>query len=96
MKKISWSIEKNRKLKEDRLRSICFEDIVTALETGGYLADIEHPNHEKYPHQRMFVVLINNYVYGVPYVETDDEIFLKTAFQSRRLKNTYLPGEANE
>lgn len=44
----------------------------------------------------MFVVLVNDYVYGVPYVETSEEIFLKTAFQSRRLKNTYLTGESND
>jgi hypothetical protein len=89
MKKITWSVEKNRALKENEHRSICFEDIVAALETDDYLADIAHPNVDKYPHQRMFVVLINDYVYGVPYVETADEIFLKTAFQSRRLREIY-------
>jgi hypothetical protein len=96
MKRFTWSLEKNRILKEDKLRSVCFEDIVAALDTGGYLADIAHPNFDKYPHQRMFVVLINDYVYGVPYVETEDEIFLKTAFQSRRLKNTYLKVEPDD
>lgn len=96
MKKLTWSIEKSRTLKQDKHRSVCFEDIVAVLEAGDYLADIEHPNHDKYPHQRMFVVLVNGYVYGVPYVETEMEIFLKTAFQSRRLKNTYLTGEINE
>jgi hypothetical protein len=96
MKKISWSIEKNRTLKEDKHRSICFEDIVAVLETGDYLDDVKHPNQDKYPHQRMFVVLVNDYVYGVPYIETDEEIFLKTAFQSRRLKNIYLTGETND
>ena len=96
MKKISWSIEKNQALKNDPLRAICFEDIVAVLETGGLLANVKHPNHLKYPHQQMFVVLVHDYVYGVPYVETDDEIFLKTAFQSRRLKQTYLTDDPNE
>jgi hypothetical protein len=96
MKKISWSVEKNIKLKGDKNRSICFEDIVAVLETGRHIDDIEHPNQEKYPHQRMFVVMVNDYVYGVPYVENDDEIFLKTAFQSRVLKHLYLPDETND
>ena len=92
MKRITWSVEKNRQLINDSNRAICFEDIVAVLETGDYLDDISHPNLVKYPHQRMFVVLINDYVYGVPYVETETEIFLKTAFQSRRLKGIYLNG----
>jgi hypothetical protein len=96
MKKIGWSIEKNIKLKSDKNRSISFEDIVAVLETGRHLDDIEHPNQDKYPHQRMFVVMVNDYVYGVPYVESDDEIFLKTAFKSRLLKNLYLAGEPND
>jgi hypothetical protein len=33
---------------------------------------------------------------GVPYVETPDGIFLKTAFPSRRLKAYYLPDKSNE
>ena len=96
MKRIVWSIEKSRELKENRHRSICFEDIMAVLETESLLDDILHPNQGKYPHQRMFVVLVNDYVYGVPYVETEDEIFLKTAFQSRRLKAAYLKGETDD
>jgi hypothetical protein len=96
MKKLVWSTEKNQQLKDDTNRAICFEDIVTVLETDGFLDDIKHPNQIKYPHQRMFVVLVNGYVYGVPYVENDEEIFLKTAFQSRRLKNAYLGSKADD
>jgi hypothetical protein len=96
MKKISWSDEKNKQLKANKHRSICFEDILAVLENEGHLDDIAHPNQDKYPHQRMYVVLVNDYVYGVPYVESETEIFLKTAFQSRRLKNSYLTGESND
>jgi hypothetical protein len=48
-----WSIEKNNRLKADASRGICFEDIVTAIKSGGLLADIEHTNKTKYPHQRI-------------------------------------------
>jgi hypothetical protein len=96
MRTIAWSPEKNRELKSDAKRRICFEDIVAAIEAGGLLDDIEHPNREKYPGQRVLVlvVLANDYVYAVPYVPTPEGIFLKTAFPSRRLKAHYLPGES--
>jgi hypothetical protein len=96
MKQISWDIEKNRELKENPNRSICFEDIVAAIESGGLLDDIEHLNAEKYPHQRMFVVLFNNYVYGVPYVSSKTEIFLKIIYPSRKLTLKYLTGIDHE
>ena len=53
---------------------------ISSIEGGGLLDDIEHPNQEKYPGQRLLVVLANDYIYAVPYVETPDGIFLKTAF----------------
>jgi hypothetical protein len=96
MKTLAWSPEKNRELKSDAKRNICFEDIVAAIESGGLLDDIEHPNAEKYPGQRMLVVLAKAYVYAVPYVRTSEGIFLRTAFPSRRLKDHYFPGEAHD
>jgi hypothetical protein len=96
MRTIAWSPEKNRELKSDARRRICFEDIVAAIESGGLLDDIEHPNRKKYPGQRMLVVLANSYVYAFPYVSTPNGLFLKTAFPSRRLKAHYLPDNFNE
>jgi hypothetical protein len=75
-----------------RQQGICFEDIVAAIEGGGLLDEIEHPNADKYPGQRILVVFAKAYVYAVPYVRTPDGIFLKTAFPSRRLKARYFPG----
>jgi len=54
------------------------------------LDDISHPNPEQYGDQRMFVVDIENYAYLVPYVEKEDEIFLKTIFPSRKATMKYL------
>lgn len=93
MRTIARSPEKNRELKSDAKRRICFEDIVAAIEAGGLLDDIEHPDREKYPGQRLLVVLANGYVYAVPYVPTPEG---KTAFPSRRLKAHYLSGESDE
>jgi hypothetical protein len=65
-------------------RGISFEDVVFCLQSGGLLDDISHPNDERYAHQRVFVVAIDDYVYLVPYVETEDEIFLKTVIPGRK------------
>jgi len=88
MKPINWNADKNRKLIEER--NISFEDIVFSLQSGGFLDDILHPNKEKYPAQRIFVVAIDDYVYLVPYVENNDEIFLKTIVPSRKATKQYL------
>ena len=97
MPKFLWSIEKNRALKEHSDRHICFEDIVAGIDAGGLLDDIEHPNFEKYPNQRILVVAFSGYVYAVPYVqEADGSLFLKIAFPSRRLRRIYLPGEDHD
>ena len=88
MKPIHWNPEKNRKLIEER--NISFESVVFSLQSGGLLDDIVHPNTEKYPNQRVFVVSIDDYVYLVPYVETEEEIFLKTAIPSRKATKHYL------
>lgn len=90
MKKITWSPDKERDLKADTTRNISFEEIVAAIEGGGLLDDIEHPNSGRYPGQRMLVVFAHGYVYAVPYVETSDELFLKTVFPSRRLNKLYV------
>lgn len=94
-RKLAWSAEKNGLLKDRYNGAVCFEDIAAAIEGDGLLDDIKHPNTRDYPHQRMFVVLLNGYVYGVPYVEDADGMFLKTVFPSRRLKAIYWPGDSD-
>jgi len=88
MKPINWNPDKNRKLIEER--DISFENIVFSLQSGCLLDDISHPNNEKYPQQRIFVVEIDKYAYLVPYVENDEQIFLKTIVPSRKATKQYL------
>lgn len=75
-------------------RGISFEDVVFALQSAGLLDDLKHPNAEKYPNQRMFIVRVENYAWLVSYVETDDELFLKTIIPSRKATKQYLGGES--
>ncbi len=93
MKHLNWNTEKSLKLKE--LRGICFEDIVFYIEKGDILDDYLQPNQKKYPGQRILAIGINKYAYLVPYVENEEELFLKTIIPSRKATERYL-GEKNE
>jgi putative transposon-encoded protein len=88
MKYFSWNSDKNELLKKER--EVSFEDVVLAIEQGGLLDILEHPNPDAYPGQRLFVVQIGEYAYLVPYVEDEHEVFLKTIIPSRRATKTYL------
>ncbi len=92
MKPINWNSAKNKQLVSER--GISFEDIVFYLQQGGLLDDVEHPNSDKYPDQRVFVVNVDDYAYLVPYVENRNEIFLKTVIPSRKATKNYL-GESS-
>ncbi len=80
---------KNEILKRER--GMSFEEIAHLIVSGQVIGIEENPG---YPNQRMYVLEIDNYAIIVPYVENDDEIFLKTAFPSRKFTKKYgLKGE---
>ena len=83
-----WDNEKNELLKKNR--GVCFEQVVLLMERGEVLDTIEHPNQERYPGQKIAVVMIDAYAYLVPYVEHNEEIFLKTIIPSRKATNKYV------
>ena len=91
MKYFSWNEEKNELLLAER--DVSFEDIVLYIEKGFLLDVLEHPNPEKYPGQKIFVVQVEEYVYLVPFVEDEKEIFLKTIIPSRKATKRYLRGD---
>ncbi len=94
MKYFEWDVEKNEELKEER--KITFEEAVFSLMHGGLLDTIEHPNPHKHPNQRIFIINIEDYVYLVPFVETEECIFLKTIIPSRKMTKKYLGDKKNE
>lgn len=91
MKIYNWNAEKNEQLVAER--GVSFEEIVFYIENGGLLDEIAHPNARDYAHQRIFVVAVESYAHLVPFVESDDEYFLKTIIPSRKFTKIYL-GEA--
>lgn len=94
MKPFRWSAEKNEVLRTER--GVSFENIVVAIESGGLLDILAHPNQAKHPKQRVLVVACDNYAYLVPFVEEEDTFFLKTVIPSRKATRDYLnQGEAD-
>jgi len=76
----AFNKEKNKLLQKER--GIGFEEIIDALNRE--ILDIyDHPN------QKIYVVEALNYVYLVPFVKNDDEIFLKTIIPSRKAMKKY-------
>ena len=90
MKPIRWSAEKSLSLKAER--GVSFEEILSAISQDGLLKIMEHPNQAKYGHQKMLVVRIREYAYLVPYVESGQEIFLKSIIPSRKATRDFLTG----
>ena len=87
MKFFTWDQKKNEQLKKER--GISFEEIVYHIEKGDVADLLEHPNQKRYPGQRIFVVIVNQYLYLVPFEESEEEIILKTIIPSRKATRHY-------
>ena len=68
-------------------------EAVFHIENGFLIAIVEHPNKKKYAGQKMYIVNINEYIYLVPFVEHNEEIFLKTIIPSRKATKQFLGGK---
>jgi uncharacterized DUF497 family protein len=93
MKLYAWDPEKNELLKQER--GISFEEIVLNIQLGNEIDLYEHPNQARYPGQKVSVVLVEGYAYLVPFIENEQEIFLKTIIPSRKATKRYA-GNTNE
>lgn len=89
MKYLNWDSKKNEILKRERV--ISFDEIAYLIESGQIIGIEENPG---YPNQKMYVLEIENCAVIVPCVEDNNEIFLNTAFPSRKYTKRYgLKGE---
>jgi hypothetical protein len=87
---LNWRLEKNEILKAKQ--GLSFEEIALLIESGRILGIEENPGRSN---QKIYILEIENYAFIVPFVEKDNEIFLKTAFPSRRYTKRYgLKGES--
>lgn len=84
VKYLNWDPEKNKILKVTR--GISFEEIAILIELD-QIPGIEV--NQGRSNQKIYILEIDNYAVVVPFVETVDEIFLKTAFPSRKYTKLY-------
>ena len=84
MKYLNWDQEKNEILKIKR--GVSFEEVALLIESGHILGIEENPNR---PNQKIYILEINKYAFIVPFVEKENEIFLKTVFPSRKYTKLY-------
>lgn len=84
MKPFTWNSEKNALLKLER--DIAFEDVVFHILAGDIPDTLDHPNQDKYPGQKIHVVEIEGYLYLVPCVESDEDVFLKTIIPTKTFR----------
>jgi hypothetical protein len=88
VKSVRWNAEKSLALKAER--GVSFEDVLSAISQGGLLSVMDHPNRAKYGHQKMLVIRMRDYAYLVPFVEGENEIFLKSIMPSRKATRDFL------
>jgi len=82
------SDEKDARLRKER--GIGFQEIVFQIERGDLLLVGPHPNGKKYPNQKIMYVRVEDYVYMVPFVESEGRRFLKTIIPSRKATKRFL------
>ena len=89
-----WNPEKNELLKKER--KISFEQIIFHLLQGDVWRIADHPDQKNYPGQKIYFVIIDDYIYLVPYLVSKDRIFLKTIIPSRKATKEYKKERENE
>jgi uncharacterized DUF497 family protein len=85
-----WSPEKNEWLRKER--RISFEQIVFHLRQEDIWKVADHPDQKAYPGQRIYFVIVEDYIYLVPFVVEKDYVFLKTIIPSRKATRDYKKG----
>ena len=85
--KYEWDPKKNEMLKAER--KISFEEIVFHLARGDVWKLADHPDQENYPGQKIYFVIVEEYIYLVPHVVEKDYVFLKTIIPSRKATKAY-------
>jgi len=85
--KFEWNPEKNEWLKKER--NISFEQIIFHLSQGDIWKTSDHPDQKKYPGQKIYFVIVENFIYLVPHIIEKKYIFLKTIILSRKATKIY-------
>ncbi len=82
-----WDSAKNERLKKER--NISFEQIIFHLSQGDVWKVTDHSDQKNYPGQKIYFVVVEKYVYLVPYIIEKGYTFLKTIIPSRKATKMY-------
>ena len=83
MKLIRWNLLNNERLKAER--GVSFDEVIR----GRLIAIKVHP---KKSHQSIMLFDFKGYIWVVPFVRTNGELFLKTLYPSRKYTSMYRKG----
>ena len=83
-----WDPQKNEWLKAER--NISFEKILFHLARGDVWKIADHPDQENYPGQRIYFVIVEEYVYLVPHVVERRLHFPEDNYPSRKATRAYM------
>lgn len=89
-----WDPKKNESLKASR--NISFEAVIVHLGRGDVWRVADHPDQTRHPGQRLLFVVIDRYVYIVPFEIRGDVIWLVTVIPSRKATRQYINESHNE
>ena len=89
-----FNYDKNIKLLEEG--KIGCERVITLIENGAILDIKEHPNQNKYPGQKIYIIEIDGYCWQVPFIIKDGKRFLKKIIPSRKATRDYLRNNNKE
>jgi uncharacterized DUF497 family protein len=82
-----WDPQKNEWLKSKR--NVSFETIVFHLARGDVWKLADHPDQDNHHGQKVYFVIVDEYIYLVPHVLEKDYVFLKTIIPSRKATRAY-------
>ena len=85
--KFEWNPDKNEHLKKEL--NISFEQILFHLSQGDLWKTADHPDQKKYPGQKIYFVIVDDYIYQVPFMTEDEYVFLKTIIPNRKATRDY-------
>jgi len=85
--KYEWNPLKNEQLKKER--GVSFEQIIFHILQGDVWKVGDHPDQDKYHGQKIYFVSMKDYIYLVPYVQRENEIFLIMIIPSRKATRDY-------
>ena len=84
MPEFKWNPLKSKRLKQTRGAS--FEEVLK----GQFIEMVDHPTRAD---QKVLLMWCKNYIWAIPCIETESEIFLKTLYRCRKYTKLFRKGK---